>query len=404
VVAVSDKNDVQAFKVTVSGEPLFTTIKNEKRARIQETAITADAVLPGGPYDLWRDDETTRRVKDLVGAFARFPHLPKMLNPKAIFDTLVDGCRNGLFVLRLLRPDRSVRTWWREAPDDTALKDPGLEVVLPEAAALTDLAPASLVPQALPGLWEQPEITFADLCAYFSGGRVMKIPREGYDEPVTIPKVERVTLEAAVQASVRDGTLWLTSGPASIFAEEIPAGLLTDDAKLQAPPPPVSALEISPDNLPEAWSDDITTALAIAVALSKKTGKTLPWVAVQKAIDGACRARLLERTPDSGTWPCDFASAAAIKLRVPQEEQVPRVLEKAELPRKPGVLVAAADLQVSQIQDLAEHVAELAKLAVGFDLTFHLRVEFSGTSRPSEEIIAKMNKLLSEVSEVLKLQ
>ncbi|MGE0825940.1 MAG: DUF499 domain-containing protein [Candidatus Binatia bacterium] len=404
VVTVSDKNDVQAFKVTVSGEPLFTTIKNDKRARIQETAITADAVLPGGPYDLWRGDETARRVKDLVGAFAQFPHLPKMLNAKAILDTLVEGCRNGLFVLRLQRPDRSVRTWWREAPDDTALKDPGLEVVLPEAATLTDLASGLLTPQMLPGLWEQAEITFADLYAYFSGGRVIKLPREGYEEPVTIPKVERAIIEAAVQTAVRDGTLWLTSGPASIFAEEIPAGLLTDDARLQAPPPSISALEISPENLPEAWSDETTTALAITVALSKKAGKTLPWAAVQKAIDGACRARLLERTPDSNAWPCDFARAATIKLRVPKEEQTPRVFEKEEPPRKPGVLIASADLQVSQIQDLAEHVAELARLAVGFDLTFHVRVEFGGSSRPSEEIITKMNNLLSEVSDVFKLQ
>jgi hypothetical protein len=327
VVTVSEKNDVQAFKVTVGGEPLFTTIKKESRARIQETAISADALLPGGPYDLWREDETARRVKDLVGAFAQFPHLPKMLNRQAILDTVLEGCREGQFVLRVTRPDRSVRTWWRETPDDNALKDPSLEVVLPEAATLMALAPALFTPSVLPGLWETPEVTFADVCAYFSGGRVVKLQREGYDEPVTIPKAERAVIEAAVHAAVRDGTLWLTAGPASICGEEIPTGVLTDDARLQGPPSSIPAMEVLPENLPEAWSEDTTTALTIAVALSKKMGKTLPWMTVQKAIDGACRARFLERTPDSGSWPCDFTRAPSVKLRVPREEPLPRVAE-----------------------------------------------------------------------------
>ena len=61
-------------------------------------------------------------MKDLVGAFAQLPRLPKMLNRQAIMDTLVAGCVDGLFVLRLARPDRSVRTFWRERPDDMALK------------------------------------------------------------------------------------------------------------------------------------------------------------------------------------------------------------------------------------------------------------------------------------------
>src|SRR5437867_2125005 len=304
VVTVSEKNEVQAFKVTVGGEPLFNTIKKEKRTRIQETAISADALLPGGPYDLWRNDETARRVKDLVGAFAQFPHLPKMLNRQAILDTLLEGCREGRFVLRVTRPDRSVRTWWHETPDDNALKDPGLEVVLPEAAGLMALAPALLKPGVLPGLWDTPEVTLAGICAYFSGGRVVKIPREGYEEPVTIPQAERAVIEAAVHAAVRDGTLWLTAGPASICGEEIPTGVLTDDARLQGPPPSIPAMDVLPDNLPEAWGGDTTTALAIAGALAKKMGKMLPWITVQRAIDGAYRARFLERTPDSGSWPC----------------------------------------------------------------------------------------------------
>ncbi|MBI3795502.1 MAG: ATP-binding protein [Deltaproteobacteria bacterium] len=402
VVTVSEKNEVQAFKITVGGEPLFGTIKAESRARIRETAISADALLPGGPYDLWREGETSRRVKDLVGALAQFPHLPKMLNRSAILDTLVGGCREGLFVLRLARPDRSLRTWWRETPAENVLKDPALEVGLPEKATLTELSPPLLAPGVLPGLWETPEITLADLCAYFSGARVVKSQREGYEEPVTIPQAERAVVEAAVHSAVRDGKLWLTSGPASILAEEIPAGLLTDDARLQAPPQPILTTEVLPESLPEAWSGETTTALSLSLALSKRAGKTLPWITVREVLNGTFRARLLERTPDSGGWPCDFAGVGNVKLRIPSEELLPKVAER--LVAKPGVLVAEADLRPNEIQDLADQVAAIAKAAVGLDLKFRLRVELGGGSRPSDEVVASINQLLQEISSNLRLR
>lgn len=41
---------------------------------------------------------------------------------------------------------------------------------------------------------------------------------------------------------------------------------------------------------------------------------TLPWASVSEAIDGALRARLLERTLGSESWPCDYAGAQAVKL------------------------------------------------------------------------------------------
>ena len=105
VVTVGNDNEVQAFKISVpeTDDPLFSLIKADKRSRIQDTAVTADALLPGGPYDLWHEGDTSRRVKDLVGAFAQLPHLPKMLATKAILDTLVSGCVQGGFVLRLVR-------------------------------------------------------------------------------------------------------------------------------------------------------------------------------------------------------------------------------------------------------------------------------------------------------------
>ena len=96
----------------------------QTRSRIQDTAVSAEALLPDGPYDLWREGEKSRRLKDLVGAFALSPQLPKMLNRGAILETLVLGCKEGQFVLRVIRPDRSVRTFWRQEPDEAGDQGP----------------------------------------------------------------------------------------------------------------------------------------------------------------------------------------------------------------------------------------------------------------------------------------
>ena len=94
-----------------------------------------------------------------------------------------------------------------------------------------------------------------DVREYFAGGRVVHLPREGYEEPVTIPQAEGEVIEAAAHAAVKEGTLWLTAGPASIFAEDIPAGILTAEALLHAPPQPVSALEVVEQ------TDDVVTKI-----------------------------------------------------------------------------------------------------------------------------------------------
>ena len=401
-VTVSDKNEVQAFKMKVdSGEPLFNIIKADGRARIQDTAITAEALLPGGPYDLWREGETSRRVKDLVGAFAQFPHLPKMLNRKAILDTLVSGCVEGRFVLRLVRPDRSEKTFWRVTPDESSLKEPSLEVVLPESATLAEI-PASLVaPKVLPGLWEASSIALGKVHEYFSGTHVVRIPRTGYEEAIAVPKADVEVVNAAVGAAVKDGKVWLTSGPASILAEDVPAGLLTPDAVLQVPPAPISASDVLPPTLPEAWVSETATAYLISVALSKKVGKTLPWVTVRDAIDGAMRARMIERAVESGPWPCDFSGAQTVKLAVPGTRPPP---QQPPPIKKAGIRMADADIEPKQIQDLADVIADVRKAAAGHDLKFKLHVELGGDKPAPDAVVEKVNKLLKGVSNGLELK
>ena len=399
VVTVNTSNEIHAFKVVVTDDdPLFTTLKNDKRSRIQETAISGEAMLPGGPYDLWREDEPSRRVRDLVGAFAQSPKLPKMLRPKGVMDTVVGGVQQGIWVARYARPDRTTKTFWRTAIDESALKEPGLEVLLPESATLSELSPGLLKQNELPELWSSDEITVQNLYDYFAGGRVVNIPKEGYEEALSIPTCEPAEVDAAVSQAVEQGTLWLTSGPASILNEAVPPGVLNASASLRPPPDPIPVQELMEAEIPEAWQNRKTNALALATALSNKEGVNLPWHTVKLAIDGAIQANWIKLSEESGEWPCELAGAQNVLLEIPQ------AIHEPPPPPPSGVLIAEADLEAHGIQDLADQIPDMTTAAVGTGLKFNIRIEFGGETRPDPEAVEKINELLAEVDDTLKLE
>jgi hypothetical protein len=400
VVTVSDKNDVHAFKISPSGSSLFAAIKADGKSRIQETAVSADALLPGGPYDLWQQGETERYVSDLVGAFSRNPALPKMISRQAIVDTVAQGCAEGQFVLRLQRPDKSFRTLWRCDCSNIDVKDMSLTAVLPEAATLSEIATALLVPGALPELWVNSTLNVWEALAYF-GGRTVKIKKEGYEETVAVPKGDESAVFSAIGKAVEEGKLWLTSGSASFLSEGVPAGIIAPNAVLQAPPPPIPATDMSATSLPELWTSSIVTADAIAAALSAKSGLSLPWVTVGDAIDGALRARIIERTIDSGAWPADFGGAKQVKLKLTAAPVTP---PRPEPPtRAPGVVVAESELRPGQLQDLADRIGDISKAAIGVELKLRVRLELGGKARPTPEMIAAINEKLANVADGLTL-
>lgn len=409
VVTVSDKNDAQAFKINVLDESHFTIIKNDPRSRVQDSSISAEALLPGGPYDLWRAGETSRRVKDLSGAFAQLPHLPKMLKAQAIIDTLVEGCESGAFVLRLTRPDGSARTWWYSRPDEAATNDPALELVLAEAGELQEIAPLLLDPERLPDLWKSDAIAVLDMFAYFSGANVVQVQRDGYMEPQAIPKASEDVVKAAIVKAVESGMLWLTNGPASILAEPIPTGILTAQAKIQKAPDLISAAEILPENLAQAWTNDAATGLSIATALSQKFGQTLPWKTVSDVISASLNARFTQLDPMSGTWPCEFPSAQTVMLKVSTGSGAGSgsgfTGGYGGVPSS-KVVVARSELTPSEVQDLGDIIPQIleVKNKANVPLTIHVQIEFGdGQTPPNKEAVQELNQLLGNVNEDLKL-
>ncbi len=403
VVTVNEDNVIQAFKVSVSDEPLFTTIKADRRARIQETAISAEAMLPGGPYDLWREGEASHRVKDLVGAFAQFPKLPKMLRRKEILDTVVQGVRSGIWVAQVRRPDHTLRTFWRSDIDESTLKEPGLEVLLPAAATLNGFEPGLLSFQKLPGLWQAKEISVRDVYDYFSGGRTVRLPREGYEETLIIPKCEPANVEIAISQAIEKGMLWLTSGPASILGEPVPDGVLSATATLRPPPESIAIDELMDDSIPYAWKDGRTNAMAMATALSNKRGSNLPWSTVRSAIENGIRARWIEHCDGDAVWPCDLSGARHAFFQVPRNQEIHEVAGKLNTPKPQGLLTAEATLEINEIQDLSDQVPEIIKAAIGNDLKFNVRIELGGKTAPDPQTVETINTLLSEVSDNLKL-
>ncbi|MCF6159587.1 MAG: ATP-binding protein [wastewater metagenome] len=400
VVTISEKNDVQAFKITVTEDPHFNIIKSDSRSRVQDTAITAEALLPDGPYNLWRPGETSRRVKDLAGAFAQLPYLPKMLKTKAILDTLAEGCEQGTFVLRLTRPDSTFRTWWMSRPDENALNDPALELVLPESAELNEISPNLLAPRKLPELWASDEIRVKDVIDYFNGLRTVQVERDGYKEPIKIPKADRTIIEKAISIAVENGILWLISGPASILAEQVPAGVLTENAKLCVPPTSTTAIEILSENLPDAWKDEACSGLSIATALSQKIGKNLPWKTVKDVISAALQAHFLEVAEESEPWPCDFPSAKFAVFKQTTGGSIPKPIPRS------NTLVASTELEPAQIQDLGDIIPKLLeiKAKANTPIKFHIQIEIGdGKTLLSSDYSKEINTLLNNIKEGFQL-
>ena len=404
VVTVDEHNAVHAFRLRGGTGPLFAEIKNDERARIRETAVNAAALLPDGPYDVWRQGEEARFVKELAEAFTRHPHLPKVLNAKVLLGTAMQGVERGLLVARLARPDGSARSWWHEAVDPDSLRDAQLEAVLPEKAVLSHLSESLLTPGALPQLWAAAEpaslregeapavLNLQALKDYFSGGREVSVANdEGYDDLLVVPRCPEEAILEAAQRGVEQGTLWLVNGPTSLWKEPVPHGVFEGkDAAFRPPPALLAPQELSEEALPGAWQDGKSNGAALVRVASQARGEPLPWGLMRESIRNAVTSRWLHLADGSGPIDCGYDQAGQLRLERPTESPPPPP------PPPPGDVV----LKGHQIQDLGEAVGKLMSAAAGSDLRFHVRVTVG--EEASDETRAALNKILATVSDDLK--
>lgn len=138
-------------------------------------------------------------------------------------------------------------------------------------------------------------------------------------------------------------------------------------------------------------------------------GKTLPWKTVRDVITGALHARFLEIAPGSGAWPCEFpaAQSAIFKVITGTTDGGSGGGTSGRSASTSKKLVADAELEPSEIQDLGDIMPDLLKLKAKMNIPFlfHFRIEMGdGNTPPSPEVAKEANKLLKAVKDNLQLR
>lgn len=454
LLAVDETGRVVAKSIPSEiGHPPFERIKKllSESERLLVSTLDPDLLLPGSYFELWGPHEESKKVKDLVSAFAQFPRLPRLLRPRALRDTLVRGVQEGKFVLRLVRDDGSARTFWMLPPDEDTLARPQLEVLPAHAAELANLDPELLVPGAVPELWPASgdPVRVASLRAFFDGKRAPRLHSSD-------------VLDAAIRAAVQRGSLMARQVSKTYLREPLPAGALVDDLELLSPPPAVRGADLGPKGLPEAWYDDKASLAVVAEALAKRRGYAVPWVLLRDGVSEALLAHLFEVAEGSAAWPCapdaldriSFHMVKVVKVDpaelvgagvqyawsegAPTLRKIKEALEQARGQAIPGDvfrqavegavnkgLIALADLGIKalppadallklhvrlpkatlaaeaaltpkQLQDLADTIAQLKQAAPDLEFAFRVFITAEGEPPPAE-VLKKLNMLLDQV-------
>jgi len=400
-VAVSNKNIVTAYKLTVSNEPLFSVIKAAKQIGLTDKPVNAQALLPDGPYNLWREGEQERPLNWIVGSFAEFAHLPKFLDIEAIRRTMLDGVRDGLFVMRLTRPDRSIRTFWCEEPEAALLRDPTLTVVLSEYAELCDVPAPLLGSGRIRELWKNDSCSVADVIGLFSGGQSISTRIGTADETIVVPKATSQVVLTSVATAIEQGLVWYRDGDISLWQESVPDGVLRSDGRLFAGPSAIDPQQLTVKQLPDAWDLDRTTPARLVEQLKKRDNIPYPWPLMRHAIDAAIQVNLIRVAPESQSWTGSISNANNVVFT----PVATPVIQQGLLGGMPAVTASAplsADgtLTIDEVQDLSDVISALNSVAASLEGNLSIAVRLTVNSKTrsySKADAAKLDEALGSL-------
>ncbi|MDE0324945.1 MAG: DUF499 domain-containing protein [Candidatus Poribacteria bacterium] len=454
LISLDEDGDIKANLLPSGQESPFERAKKHltDKGRLLTTTLAPELLTPESYFNIWGEDETSRPVQGLYGMFASVPRLPRMLNRQVFNETLRQGVIDGQFVLRTMRPDKSQQTYWREAPaTDEDFKKKELEIVPIEYAELHNLSPELLLPGQLPNIWQGDNVptTVGVIREFFDGDEVPKLVSDN------------VLLEA-IQSAVQNGLLMARRQGKAYLKEAIPDAGITNDLELLTPLEPISGSELSHKTLPDAWENETSSVGKIMHALSVLKGSPIPWSLVVDAVNDARDKRLFEFTDGSPSWPCAAEEADKVGLKVSEalvkivpndligkdakaawesgnptlgliketlESNIGTVipdhvfLEAARGAIDGGLIVSdgsltddfyhvrvrqaawvghtESHLTETEIQDLAEAVADLAEIAPELDFKFRISITAEGEP-PSNEVLEKINEALQKVTDKLK--
>jgi hypothetical protein len=102
--------------------------------------------------------------------------------------------------------------------DETALSDDTLEAIQNSSAILESIDASLMVPGKLEGLDWDAGVKVGDLVAYFNGHVVsIEHPEDNWTEEKIIPRCPEAKVLEAVSEAVAAGSVWIISGPASVW-------------------------------------------------------------------------------------------------------------------------------------------------------------------------------------------
>jgi hypothetical protein len=194
----------------------------------------------------------------------------------------------------------------------------------------------------------------------------------------------------------------------SFCGEEPAAGAIAKAAVLRSPPAPIALTALTPEELPDGWSDGTTTALSLQTAISAKVappGVTLPWSTAFRAINDALNSRFLEVVPGGPvSWPCEAQSAAAVEFRLPavgtgsggNGAAVPTGF--GEKPQE-NVAIAQASLGGAALVALADAMADVQATVAAYGTTLIFKVSVEAKGLPPEGRKALRSELAKAVAE-----
>ena len=454
LIAVDENGDLKASSLPPGTDSPFEQVKTALMAedRLLTTSLDPELLTPDSYFDIWGEDETTKPVQGLYRMFASLPRLPRLLNRQVFIDTLRRGLKEGQIVLRIVRPDGSQNTYWREASiTDEDIWNKTLEIVPIEHAELHNISAELLTPGKLPELWQSDNgtTTVGAIREFFNRDEVPKLASG---------EILLNTLKSAIQS----GLLMARRQDKAYLKEPIPDAEITDDLELLAPLEPISSSEISHKILPDAWENETSSVGKIMHTLSVLKGSPIPWPLVVDAVNDARDKRLFEFTDGSSLWPCTAEEADRVGLKISQavvkiepadiigkdakrawesgnttlgliketlESNIGTAipdhvfLEAAKGAIASGLIASDGSLTDNlyhvrvrqagwighteshlteiEIQDLAEAVADLADIAPEFDFQFRVTITAEGEP-PSDEVLEKINEALQKVTDKLK--
>lgn len=402
VLYVDKDGSVQAKKITLGAQSLFSTLLQESALRLFKEKIDAEAIMPNGQYPVWSVGEASVRVSDLYQEFGKQPRLPKLLSGKTVLNTIEDAVRRGLLAVRCPRSDGSEQWFWRSNIDVVDWSKTA-EAWLPAEANLNALSAAAVLPDSLTGLWPKDDsgVKLSTLVSWFDGTQNFEEEtQQGYPpERRSIPKVDYTIVKKSIARAVQDGGLWLVFGTDSVFGALPDTLQLDPDAVLYRPPVPLKSIDLLPASLPGAWSDDAepqTTVADLYSELKAQRGKPWPPKLFIDSLNAALGQGFLHRATGSGpitALQVDGNVGLVIKSEALQTVDPTPMLSG----RRASTLVV---LSLSELQEFADQIHAITKALAGSDLQIEVRLSIK--SKGDGDVI-EANNVLQQIKAGWKL-